>query len=309
MNRNISAVISSMRPPFLLLPPICVMLGVGVAVYLHGSASLITALLVLLGAVAAHISVNTFNEYFDFVSGLDEMTSKTPFSGGSGSLPACPEAKNGVLAMAVATLLMTALIGIYLMTLAGPLLLPIGVIGIILIVAYTTWINRIPLLCLIVPGTAFGPLVVVGSYLCVSVSTGATTDGIVLAFLVSLVPFFLVNNLLLLNQYPDVEADSKVGRKTFPITYGLVSSTRVYLIFVLGSALAIVAMVAFGLSHWLTLLTLIPLLALGINVYRGVLRSAFEIPKMLPFMGKNVGLVLSTNFTLALLLMASSFIS
>ena len=43
-------------------------------------------MLVLIGAVSAHISVNTFNEYFDFLSGLDAKTVKTPFSGGSGAL-------------------------------------------------------------------------------------------------------------------------------------------------------------------------------------------------------------------------------
>ena len=31
------------------------------------------------------------------------------------------------------------------------------------------------------------------------------------AFLASLIPFFLVSNLLLLNQFPDVEADRSIG--------------------------------------------------------------------------------------------------
>ncbi len=42
-------------------------------------------MLALLGAFLAHISVNTLNEYFDFKSGLDLETIKTPFSGGSGA--------------------------------------------------------------------------------------------------------------------------------------------------------------------------------------------------------------------------------
>jgi len=305
MNDKTAAVIKSMRPPFLLLPPICVLLGIGVVVYLHGSVSVWVACWVLVGAVAGHISVNSFNEYFDYASGLDELTQKTPFSGGSGSLPACPQAKNGVLVVSLATLLLTCGIGIYLLTVAGPALLPLGLLGVLLIVAYTSWINRLPVLCLVAPGVGFGPLMVVGTYLCVSANAASQT-GIVLASLVSLVPFFLVNNLLLLNQYPDVEADKQVGRKTFPIAYGLAASTRVYLLFVLFSALAIIAMVLLGLSHWITVMALLPLLLLGLNVYRGVQQTAHNLEAMLPYMGKNVGLVLSTNFALAALFFAAA---
>ena len=67
------------RIPFLALGPICVLPGVGTA--LHA---------VLPGAVAAHVSVNTFTEYPDFHSGLDALTVKTPFGGGSGALPEHP---------------------------------------------------------------------------------------------------------------------------------------------------------------------------------------------------------------------------
>jgi len=44
-------------------------------------------MLALLGAFLAHVSVNTLNEYYDFKSGLDLETIRTPFSGGSGALP------------------------------------------------------------------------------------------------------------------------------------------------------------------------------------------------------------------------------
>ena len=69
--------------------------------------------LVLTAALAAHISVNTFNEYFDLRSGLDLNTQRTPFSGGSGALPQHPEMARAVLAMAVCSLLVTAAIGLY----------------------------------------------------------------------------------------------------------------------------------------------------------------------------------------------------
>ena len=39
----------------------------------------------------AHTSVNALNEYQDFKSGLDLITVKTPFSGGTKSLPENPQ--------------------------------------------------------------------------------------------------------------------------------------------------------------------------------------------------------------------------
>lgn len=302
----ISAVFKSMRPSFLVLSPICVLLGIAVAVFIHGSINLSLALLVMVGALAAHISVNTFNEYFDFTSGLDEITQKTPFSGGSGSLPAFPAAKNAVLIVALISLFITIGIGFYLLKLTGPILLPIGIVGVVLIVAYTRWINRFPILCLLAPGTAFGFLVVVGTYLSVTTFGQSTMNGLMLACVVSLVPFFLVNNLLLLNQYPDIEADRQVGRKTFPIVYGKIVSTRIYLLFIFGSGVSILTSVVLGMSHWLIILALIPLLGLGIHIYRGLQRIGGDIDLMLPYMGKNVALVLTTNFILASLILVST---
>jgi 1,4-dihydroxy-2-naphthoate octaprenyltransferase len=65
-------------------------------------------------------------------------------------------------------------------------------------------------------------------------------------FVVSLVPFFLVNNLLLLNQFPDVEADNSVGRKNLPIIIGRRASSLVYGLFLLFAYLSILLGVYFG---------------------------------------------------------------
>lgn len=106
-------VLGPMRLPFLLLTPCCVLLGIGTAARTTAQVNLAHAALVLVGALAAHISVNSLNEHFDFTSGLDLRTTRTPFSGGSGTLPANPEAARGALATGLVALVITALIGIY----------------------------------------------------------------------------------------------------------------------------------------------------------------------------------------------------
>ena len=64
-------VLGPMRLPFLVLPPACVALGAGTAVWTHGRINVLYLVLAFVGALAAHISVNALNEYYDFQSGLD----------------------------------------------------------------------------------------------------------------------------------------------------------------------------------------------------------------------------------------------
>ncbi|MFV9616675.1 MAG: prenyltransferase, partial [Gammaproteobacteria bacterium] len=190
-----------MRPPFLALTFVCVFLGASTVITNQENVSLPLLMLALLGALLAHISVNTLNEYFDFKSGLDLETIKTQFSGGSGALPQNPEMLGTVLAVGVGSSIALLLIGSFFVWQYGTGIVPIGITGLALIATYTGWINKHPLICLVAPGLGFGFLMVAGTQF---VLQGQYTA---LSWLVAVVPFFLVNNLLLLNQYPDIKAD------------------------------------------------------------------------------------------------------
>ena len=88
---KVKTVVLSMRVPFLALTFVCVFLGASTVVANQANVNLTLLILALFGALLAHISVNTLNEYFDFKSGLDLETIKTQFSGGSGALPQNPD--------------------------------------------------------------------------------------------------------------------------------------------------------------------------------------------------------------------------
>lgn len=157
-------VIGVARPNFLILTPICVSLGLAsVLLSEHGVTWGLFAV-VLLGALMAHISVNALNEYMDFQSGLDFKTDRTPFSGGSGTLVIQPRLAPYALGIGVVSLFVTLICGIYLLQHVGWGLVPIGVLGILIIVTYTSWINRNRVLVLVAPGLGFGPLMVIGTY-------------------------------------------------------------------------------------------------------------------------------------------------
>lgn len=288
----LATVIQTLRPPFLLLTPACLLVGIGTA-RLSGPLDLLLLTLVLLGALCAHISVNMLNEYEDFRSGLDLQTQRTAFSGGSGALPQRPQAASLVLALGLVALAVTVLCGLYFIWLRGWGLLPLGLAGCALVLAYTRWINRLPWLCLIAPGLGVGPLMVGGTHF---VLTGHYAA---LPFFLSLVPFFLANNLLLLNQYPDLAADRAAGRRHFLIAYGHANAAGVYGLFVLAAYSIIVSGVLGNLLPALSALALLPL-PLALWSIRGPLRFATDIPRLKPYMAMNVAVNLLTPALLGL---------
>ena len=281
------------RPSFLILTPICVFLGYSAALNNQYTIDSLLLTLILIGALCAHISVNMLNEYHDFRSGLDANTIKTPFSGGSGALPAYPDMAPFVLMIGLMTLLITVLIGLYFISVRGMQLLPIGLVGVILILTYTQWLNRYPLICLIAPGTGFGLLMVVGTHL---VLTGQLSP---LTWLLSFVPFFLVNNLLLLNQYPDIAADSSVGRNTFPIAFGIHRSNLVYLLSTLCTCLLIIISIFNGAFPVLAAIALVPMVLAFYSIY-GALKYGSELADFPQYLASNVAATLLTPLLLGI---------
>ncbi len=278
---DLKYLLGPMRLPFLVLTPACVLLGLGTAVWSSAQVSALYFILALVGAICAHISVNAFNEFLDFRSGLDFRTERTPFSGGSGTLPQKPELARQALAVALIAFAITGLIGLYFLRVRGPSLLPLGILGLLVMVAYTPWFARHPLLCLIAPGLGFGPLMVMGTAFVLTGEYSWT------AFMASLVPFFLVSDLLLLNQFPDVEADQSVGRRHFPIIIGRRASSLIYGAFLVLAYLSIVLGVTLGQMPRTSLIGLMALI-IAIPVAVGVYRYAEDMNKLMPYLGLNV---------------------
>jgi 1,4-dihydroxy-2-naphthoate octaprenyltransferase len=290
---QLSDLINSTRPAFLLLTPACVFLGLSTALANQASVDGALLSLVLLGALCAHVSANTLNEYLDFRSGLDLRTIRTAFSGGSGTLPRNPYLARPVLLLALVSLAATAAIGAYLVWARSAPVLWLGLAGTLLIVSYTRWINRAPLLCLIAPGLGFGVLMVVGTHV---VLTGAHAP---LPWLVSLTPFFLVNNLLLLNQYPDRDADASVGRRHFLIAFGAHNSNFAYAVFVLGAYTSILFLIRTGHLPPAALVALLPA-GLALFSLAGAFRHNTHIGNHPRYLASNVAATLLTPVLLGI---------
>jgi len=119
------------------------------------------------------------------------------------------------------------------------------------------------------------------------------------AFIASLVPFFLVSNLLLLNQFPDADADRSVGRRHLVIVAGRRVSALVYTLFLTGTYLSILVGIAL---HLLPGWALLGLLTLPLAVFTAITatRYAENMPKLAPAMGINVLLNILTPILVGL---------
>jgi 1,4-dihydroxy-2-naphthoate octaprenyltransferase len=289
----VSTVLKTMRPSFLLLTLACVFLGFCTSFATGATIDNVLLAFIFMGAMSAHISVNMLNEYHDFNSGLDFKTKKTAFSGGSGALPNNPEIANLVLLFGLLALFITVATGIYFITIIGTLILPIGLLGLVIIVTYTQWLNRMPLLCLIAPGLGFGLLMVVGTHIVLTVEYS------LLVLQVSLIPFFLINNLLLLNQYPDMQADASVGRNTFPVAFGIKLSNTVYALFMLATYSLILLYVLVGILPVISAIALIPIM-LSITALFGVIKHQSNIGCFPKYLAANVAATIITPCLLGL---------
>lgn len=271
------------RVHFLTLTLVCIALAAGMGWYQTQALDFFKLMLVLGLALAAHISVNAFNEYFDFRSGLDFLTERTPFSGGSGTLVAHPQQAALALWAGVISLLVVLLLGWVLVLQQGWALLWIGVPGVLIIYTYTQYINRSPLLCLLAPGVGFGLLMTLGA---IWVLAGSVSAG---AGIVALIVMLLVSNLLLLNQFPDVEADQQVGRCHYPIAIGRPASAVLLTLLLLMSYGLLILGVA---MDWLPPHTLLALLSLLLvwPLMRQLHTYADQPRDLVPALGMNTAL-------------------
>jgi 1,4-dihydroxy-2-naphthoate octaprenyltransferase len=274
------------RGPFLALSLVLAPIGTAIAWH-DGSFHWGHFLLAWVGAILAHVGVNVFNEYFDYVSGLDFETQKTPFSGGSGMLTAGLIEPRKTYLLGMACLLVDAAIGTYFVIVQGWGLLPVILLGGLFAYFYTPYLSRWQIGEL-TAGLGLGSLVVLGAYY---VQTGQYTWEVMVA---SLAPGFLTANLLLLNEFPDVEADRQVGRRNLVMALGKRRAAWLYTALLVCTYLSIVTGVVFRLMPWPALVTLLTV-PLARKAIQGALRHYDDIPKLVPALAANVMTILGTD--------------
>jgi len=278
------------RAPFLPLSVVLAFLGTCIAWY-YGAFHIGHALLAGFGLLLAHISVDVLNEYFDYRSGVDLKTQRTPFSGGSGALPQGLITPRQALWLGVGALIAIVPIGIYFIVDKGWELAPLLVVAAALIVLYTPYILKMgwPEWA---PGMGMGSLPVLGAFF---IQAGEYTLPAIIA---SIPSGILVHNLLLLNEFPDVEADKCANRRTLPIVAGkkkaaLFYSAMTIIVYawIIGGVIAC-QMPAFSLLGLLTL-------PLAVKAILGSMKYD-DMSKLGPAIAANVMVVLITQLLMGI---------
>jgi len=265
-------------------------LGASVAWY-DGYFHIGYALLAGFGLLLIHISVNTLNDYFDYRSGLDFATKRTPFSGGSGILTDGLLTPKQVFWLGMSSFLLAVIIGVFFVVARGWLLLPLLLLAALCVLFYTPVILKTPW-----PewaaGLGLGTLPVLGLYF---VQTTQYTWHAVIA---SVPSGILVHNLLLLNEFPDIEADAQAGRKTLPIFLGGSRASLIY------SGLTITVylwIIGWVIARVMPVFCLISLLTLpfALKAIKGS-RKHQDMAQLVPAMASNVLVVLVTQLLLGI---------
>lgn len=272
------------RPQFLLLSPILVFLGMSMALG-RGEFNTLNYVLANIGLILLHASVNTLNDYNDYKSGIDLKVKRTPFSGGSGILPAGTLTPRTVLWIGLVTFFLAVPIGVYFVIIYGTGLLPLFALGAIFVLLYTSHITKIGGgMAEIAAGLGLGTLPVYGTYIIM----GGKFDW---ATLYASIPSgILVFNLLFLNEFPDADADRTAGRKTIPIVFGIKKSGVIYSTLVMMIYTWIACGVIFSLMPVWTLLAILTF-PIGLKAIKGSLMfKSFE--ELIPAQGANVMIVL-----------------
>jgi 1,4-dihydroxy-2-naphthoate octaprenyltransferase len=286
---NIKAFAGVSRAPFLLLPPTLVASGAAAAAW-DGAFSWSRTLLALIGLVALHMAVNIFNEWSDLRTGIDLHTERTPFSGGSGTLPAREMSPRTALWFGVGCSAVGLAIGAWFVSRVGWMLLPLFVAGAISVVAYTDLLARLGIGEL-AAGFGLGAGPVIGTAL-------VQGDGLGPAALWVAVPAFLMTfNLLLLNEFPDEAADRQGGRRNLVILFGRRAAAWIYTAAALATPLVIIAGVVVQSLPTPVLLGALPSFLLVKPL--AWVASGPKRPVPIPGLGANVAWNLATNTLVA----------
>ena len=207
--------------------------------------SVTMAIAILAIVVLMQSSVNTFNDYFDYVKGTDDEDADVD-----------PEDSvlvynrinpRNALFLAIGFLACAFLLGVYIIVNAGIAPLVIALIGAAFVVLYSA--GRTPVSYLpigeLVSGFVMGCLIPLGTV----VSLTGVLDFSVLAL--SIPTFIGVGLIMLTNNTCDIERDIDAGRHTFPVIVGRQNAVATYRLAVIVWVIAIIAIVAIAFQSGL----------------------------------------------------------
>lgn len=303
---KIGAFFMILRGPFLTAAIVPILIGTAWVVAQHRASPFPWAIFILtfLGGVLLHATANTFNDYFDWKSGVDKENLEyfTAFSGGSRGMELGIISEQKLLLVAICLLALATAIGIALVFLRDIGILIFGAIG-----AFSAFFYTAPPLRLsarkglgeLFVGMNFGPLMVSGTIYTLS-GTVNVQD-----FLVGLPIGLLTTAILWVNQFPDAPSDAATGKNHLVVVLGKRNARWGYLALLGLAFLLILAGPIVGILPWLAL---VPLLTIPLAIYAArIVFQHYQDRSLIRASTATIQLHLIAGLTFAGGLFASSF--
>ena len=287
----------AVRAPFFTASVISVILGAVIAWNITGEFHLVNFVLTTIGVILVHAGTNLINDYFDHRSNLDEINvNHTPFSGGSRVIQDKEITPKAMLITGLGTFILAAIIGFYLNAVtSGNVVLYFGITGFFIGYFYTAKPLKLGYTALgeLITFIACGPLLVYGSYYVM-----AQTHAIQPLF-ASIPVGLLVGLILYINEFPDHEADEKIGKRTIVVVLGKAKAIKLYYVFLIFNYVWVIFGIIIGLLPVYTavILLTLPLCIKAINVARV---NYDKIKELLPANASTIGLHLVFGILLSL---------
>ncbi len=265
------------RPKTLLAALVPVMVGSSLAIH-NGKFFLPYSLVALLCSILIQIGTNYTNDLYDHLKGSDTKERKGPLRVLSAGLISVEEMKIGIFVVFA----ITFLLGLYLVYAAGWIILAIGIVSIIAGLAYTA--GPFPLayngLGDVFVFIFFGIVGTMGTYYL------HHQEFTVLSFLISLPVGALITNILVVNNFRDIEEDRTAGKKTLAVIFGNTFSKFEFIVLLIISFLIpVILFTYYNFTYWIFLpyfsLPIAFLLIKMLNEYKGT-----QLNKMLELTAK-----------------------
>ncbi|MCS7243399.1 MAG: prenyltransferase [Candidatus Calescibacterium sp.] len=288
----------ALRPHIILMSIPCWLIGVSLA-YNNGYFNFLNAFLTLVGALFLHLSVNAFNEVFDYLRGNDTLESVSEYSGGGGYLVRGLISPFEMGTFAIILFLVGCLIGIYL-SFQHKILLIIGFIGVLMILLYTPVLKTVGLgeLAMIIGFS----LISLGTYICMFETDRYILD--VNTFLLFFLPGLWKSTVLLINEFPDYENDKRVQVKNWIVRFGREKASYIYL-FMMSIFYSIIVFLFFqGFLNIFSLLSLLTIPLMAKNFWNSL--NYKDLENHIPIMRNQVNIGYISLFLIGISLMINN---
>ncbi|MBO8156714.1 MAG: 1,4-dihydroxy-2-naphthoate polyprenyltransferase [Bacillaceae bacterium] len=202
----------------------------------------------LLASILIQAATNMFNEYYDYIRGLDHEESV----GIGGTIVRDGIKPQTVLSLALIFFLIATLIGVYICMMSSWWIAVIGVISMACGYFYTGGPYPIAYTPFgeFVSGFFMGTIIIGISYYIQTLSINGSTLLITIPFAIFIAAIMLSNNIR------DLDGDRENGRKTLAILVGKQKAVGILALFFTAAYLLTVAFVVIGMLPWWTLITL-----------------------------------------------------